>query len=332
MCSWLVSREAVERRIADPEDFEKHLQRKIQLQNTDTCRLSDIGFALSFAPIDVLNRSEAMEFVSKGLIISQLPSEGYAVGEGEKERDPVATAHALRCLSAHDIETRVDDWKYLETYLADSGADPYVQCLILYIMVSYNFSKSSRNSFRLTYRRLMDRLSIEFAVNTEANYEYTRRGEQDYVRIPWQLYLMQAAVRLYPYSRFFAYAMQAKLTETARAAASHDGFRYGTSGSWLSTRTQACVYLAMREIEAFNLAGRLPRLALRAHETTTRFTGSRLANRLMWSFLIAFAIYSAVSFLDAPGHSVGDLAPNFIVSLILFLLARTGSRSRRWRR
>lgn len=326
---YVVNRSQAERAAVSGTLYRELVGRRIRLQRTDVFRMADIGFAVSFVTPAATGRTEALALVQKTLDGARLDPAGYAVGVEGGAANPLATAHALRCLAANNLPTRPEDWRYLREYLSD-GSDVYVRCFVLLVLATYDPDRD-RASLQSSWRECFTALRAEFHGHAEANHEYTRCGEQDYVRVPWQIYLVQACARLFPLTRFNGIVVQRKLCDIARQISGPAGFRYDASGSHLSTRTYACVWQAFSEVLDFNFGEPLPRLAVRAVSGVTRALSSRLFAVLTISLLAAVAVASLVQWLNAPGHSLGDLAPNLLAEVVLLIAARLGLQVRRAR-
>jgi hypothetical protein len=212
---------------------------------------------------------------------------------------------------------------YLQT-----GNDRYIKSFVLYVLAVYrpDLASSCKQSWRRLYRQLANEFSL---TESEANYEYTRFGQQDYVRVPWQLYLIQSCARLFPLTQFGAFAIQAKVTSIVDGITSVDGFRYAASGPYLSTRTYACVFEMFTEIKDYNLSRPLPGAVLRTYGSATKALGSRWWNATAYALMLAVAVFSLVVWLRAPDHSLGDLAPNFLAEAVIVMAVIASNRVRR---
>lgn len=324
---YVVNRSQVERATVSSTVYRDLIARRIRLQRSDVFRMADIGFAIAHVSPAVPLRDEALKLVQRTLSEARNQPSGFAVGAEGGETNPLATAHALRCLAANNLPTEIEDWRYLREYL-QSGDDLYIRCFTLYVLSLYDIHEE-RKMLQASYRALFDSLSREFNAQTEANHEYTRYGAQDYVRIPWQLYLVQACAKLYPLSRFNSFVVQRKIVSVATQISSATGYRYNASGSYLSTRTYACVWQAFTELIDFNLTSPMPRLVVGLTAGGTRVLSSRVLNAVLYALMLVVAALSLLFWFRSPTHSFGDLAPNLLTELVLVILVRASIQVRR---
>jgi hypothetical protein len=327
---YIVNRSQVERQAVSASTYRDYVARRIRLQKTDAFRLADVAFGLARVSPAVPNRSRALEFAISGVRAAKAAPFGFAVGPETAEPNPLATAHVLRCLVANNLPTQDQDWRFLSDYL-DGGDDVYIKCFVVYVLSCYR-PPASHHRLIQAWKELYNSLIGEFRRNSEANYEYTRYGEQDYVRIPWQLYLIQACARLFPLGRFNSLSVQSKLADIIRSAASTGGFRYEASGPYLSTRTHACLFQALTEIEEFNLSRPLPRAVVGSISAVTGVLSSRLFSGALYFAMAALAVWSILTWWQARHHSIAELAPNFLAEAVLLVSVWASVRVRRSRR
>jgi hypothetical protein len=328
---YVVNRNQAEKAAVSSATYRDLVARRIRLQKSDVFRMADIGYAISHVSPVVELRSDALTLVHKAIEAARTDPSGYAVGSEGGNPNPLATAHALRCLAANNLPTRPEDWLYLREYVS-SGSDIYVRCFVLLVLATYD-SELERRELQPYWKEIFSTLSSQFGGQSEANHEYTRYGAQDYVRLPWQIYLIQSCAKLFPLTRFVGFSLQRKMVDVAQQISAPDGFKYEASGSYLSTRTYACVWQAIDEILVFNFKEPLPRIFVRTVSGATRIFSSQLFGVLTYMLLVAVAAGSLIEWFNAPGHSFGDLAPNLLTEVMLVIVAglrlqvrRTGHR------
>ncbi|MGN9786944.1 hypothetical protein ACTMTF_36360 [Nonomuraea sp. ZG12] len=315
---YVVNRSQAEKASVSGAVYRDLVARRIRLQKSDVFRMADIGFAISHVSPVIALRSETLTLVQKALEGARTDPSGYAVGSEGGSPNPLATAHALRCLAANNLPTRPEDWRYLREYVS-SGSDIYVRCFVLLVLATYD-AELERRQLQSCWKDLFSALSSEFGGQSEANHEYTRYGAQDYVRVPWQIYLIQSCAKLFPLTRFIGFAVQRKMASIAQQISAPGGFKYEASGRYLSTRTYACVWQAIEEILSFNFKDPLPRVFVRTVAGATRVFSSQLFGVLTYMALVAVATGSLIEWLNTPGHSFGDLAPNLLAEVMLVIV------------
>ncbi|MGI8738764.1 MAG: hypothetical protein ACR2KU_03685 [Gammaproteobacteria bacterium] len=157
----------------------------------------------------------------------------------------------------------------------------------------------------------MSRLLSE---DIEQNVEYWKQDRNLYVRIPWQLYLIALAAKLAPYRSFATPIAQARLKSIVNAANTQGGFKYPHSGDLLSSRTNAILYEVLK-------------LTLTAmQERSSAFHMWDKVIRLAKAGFIAVGImivaYSLLDWILRDTSSIGELAPNILASILLWIVAR----------
>ncbi|MEU8143199.1 hypothetical protein [Nonomuraea sp. NPDC048901] len=324
---YVVNRSQVERASVSSAVYRDLVARRIRLQKSDIFRMADIGFALSYVSPAIALKSEALTLVQGAFEGARANPAGYAVGSEGGEPDPLATAHVVRCLAANNLPIRPEDWRYLREYLS-SGDNDFVRCFVLLVLTAYD-PQMERRQLQVSWKDLFSALSAAFGGQSEANHEYTRYGAQDYVRIPWQIYLVQSCAKLFPLTRFNGFTIQRKMLDVVQQICAPTGFRYEASGSYLSTRTYACVWQAMEEILAFNFRQPIPRVVVRTVTGATRLLSSRLVGVLTYLLLVTVAAGSLVEWLNSPHRFIGDLAPNLLAEVMLIIAARLELQVRR---
>ncbi|MEU7858262.1 hypothetical protein [Nonomuraea sp. NPDC049141] len=324
---YVVNRSQVEKATVSPAVYRDLVARRIRLQKADIFRMADIGFALSSVSPAIALRSDALTLVQRAFEGAQAEPAGYAVGSEGGEPDPLATAHAVRCLAANNLPIRPEDWRYLREYLS-IGNNNFIRCFVLLVLATHDL-QMERRQLQHSWKEIFTALSAGFDGHSEANHEYTRFGAQDYVRIPWQIYLVQSCAKLFPLTRFNGFPIQRKMLDVAQEVCAPTGFRYEASGSYLSTRTYACVWQAIEELLTVHFRQPLPRIVVRTVSGVTRVLSSRLAGVFTYLLLVAVAVGSLVEWLNSPSRSVGELAPNLLAEVMLIITARLELQVRR---
>ncbi len=236
----------------------------------------------------------------------------------------LATAHAVRCLAANNLPVRTEDWRLLYDALSDPP-DIYIACFVIYVLACFG-PKDKHRVLGQMWRQIFANLRNEFRLNAEANYEYTRMGQQDYVRVPWQMYLIQAAARLFPLTIFNSWAVQGKLQNLMTAVSSTRGLRYESSGPYLSTRTYACLYQLLVEIEEFNLSRPFPAFVTNSISRATRVLSSKAFKYAVVASMSVIALVSLAMWLSAARGAFSDLGPNLAAEFVLALALWAGMR------
>jgi hypothetical protein len=150
----------------------------------------------------------------------------------------------------------------------------------------------------------------------EQNVEYWHGDETEYVRIPWQLYLLALAAE-YSRWRFAGFRAQRRLTEVIEAVRSRS-FKYPYSGRYLSSRTNSVAYDVLGSIR--DRVRHLVWLRFANLIDSIRvFSGSRAVRRISAVLAGLIIVYAIREWLRT-GH-LADLAPELLASVIALILA-----------
>ncbi|MFD9702392.1 hypothetical protein [Lentzea sp. NPDC059081] len=332
LVDYLHDRADLEPRLAASAEEAIEISRRIEVEKLDTFKTADLVFALSFVPAAVSRRDELLRSLTRRIEQARLPQGGWATRLQESgEFDPLATAHVVRAIRAASVPVRPADMDALLKSVVggeQAGTDRYVRCFAL-LTLTYCDAKVHRAAVENEFKRLTRELHADLGVLVEANYEYTVGKRQYYVRIPWQLYLVELTVRLHPTTRFFHSYVQDHLLRVIAAVDSADGFRYPASGSALSTRTYGTVCNLLNEIQQRLSSVPRMRMASQLINNVTRFAYSRTAAIVLWlSTGAVVAITTAQWWLD-DSSSAKELTPNFLATFVLVAGQVALSRLRR---
>jgi hypothetical protein len=328
MVDYLRARHDLEPALATTSQARAEIERRIAVEELDSFKTADLIYALAHVSHLVRERDVHLRLLTGKVLHARLPAGGWGTRLDQAEEfDPLATAHLV--LALHKAGSPVDplDLQRLRDHLEHSdtsASGPFVRSFVTLVLARIDL-RANRPLIAREFKGLAHRFRADLGGSTEANYEYTADRRQYYVRIPWQLYLLEICLRLYPTTVFFTWTWQRPLLAVAAAVSSSDGFVYPASGSAQSTRTNAIVcdlFLQIRDVLA--TAPRV-RLVSQSVNYVTRVAYSRMASFVCGMLAIALIIYTIMVWLGAPGHSVGELTPNFISAGIL-LIAQVGLR------
>ncbi|GLY53063.1 hypothetical protein [Lentzea sp. NBRC 102530] len=322
LVDYLHDRAELEPRLAASPEEAVEISRRIEVEQLDTFKTADLVFALSFVPAVVSRRDELLRSLTRRIDQARLPQGGWATRlDGSGEFNALATAHVLRAIRAAAVPVRSGDTDALvESVLGGEARDldKYVRCFAL-LALTYCDIKEHRSAIEHEFRRLTRELRADLGVLAEANYEYTAGRRQYYVRIPWQLYLVELTVRLHPTGRFFHSYVQDHLLQVVDAVTSPEGFRYPASGSAQSTRTYGTVCNLLHEIHQRLTSVPRMRMASRTINSVTRFAYSKAAATALWLSISAVVVITTVQWWLDDKSSAAELTPNFLATFVLVL-------------
>lgn len=206
---YVASRDSIELSAAtDPLDV---VRSRLAVEKADAFKTADIVYSLAACPSAVSGRETLLTSLLSRLKSGRLPGGGWAVDLSPSgEFDLLATAHVMRALHRAGVQPDSVDARMLRQncFVKQAiGGQAYVQCFTLLVLLQIDL-RGVRHEARRAFRGLLSSLGKALDVQSEANYEYTIGSRPYYVRIPWQLHLIEACARLYPWTRFLSWRWQ----------------------------------------------------------------------------------------------------------------------------
>jgi hypothetical protein len=310
---------AIEQEFGQPEI--SHLV--VQTSQHNVIKMSEVLYALAAVPTSLAPREKLAQQIADTLIGNRGADGGwpYFMTGDAKPSDLVPTAYATRALAIHgyDVSSSVD---FLLSHLQRVGADEtdiFVQVLAIYVLCylpeRYRHDRDLRKPFQDTWLRLSPLLNQDL----EANIEYLT-SKINYVRIPWQLYLLGAAVHLSFYRRFASAKAQRRLRSILDSVQTAGGLIYPHSGRDLSTRTNAILFDVLRHIDNELNIRHLPLRPFIWFEAIKSVVASRPFQYTVRVIVLGLIAYVIVRWSTSSTKNVGDLAPELLSSVLLILL------------
>lgn len=332
LVDYLRHREDIEPGLAtDPEEAIE-ISRRIAVERLDTFKAADVVFALSRVPVTVLGRDVHLRELIQRIEAARLSGGGWGtrLDTDVSSFDPLATAHVLRALAAASVPAKESDVEALIQHLrTGSGTEsPYGRIFALTVVAAIRL-KTQRAFLKEEHRRLVATLRTQMSSPAEANYEYTVGRRQYYVRIPWQLYLIELTLRLFPSTKFFSFLWQQPLLAAAKLIESPVGFTYPSSGEAQSTRTHGITCELMRLISVSLATAPRMRAVGTTINTATQLAYSRVTSVALWLAAAVIVGYTSVAWALSSQHTATELAPNFIAAAVLVLLQVVRARIRK---
>lgn len=240
----------------------KYTENHSNTPENDLDNLNTIKQAEILAAIDGrINLAEASDYCQKlinNLITyrdSSTGSWGYFLDNKDKVDSKVATSHALLALHQHVppddlLKTKEYLWKKQESLIASSNAsDIYaiaIRSLILFSLAKCKNNNNTTEPFnekelRMQTSNLWKKCRSFYESSFEVTVEYHWDDKNQYLRLPWQIYLAHA-VLLVDNSIFYTARFQKYLESISRQVAEQGGYKYDHAGRFLSTRTNGILY------------------------------------------------------------------------------------------
>ena len=295
----------------------------IQTSEHNVIKMSEVLYALAAVPTSVAPRETLARRIADTLQRQRGADGGwpYFMMSDAKKSDVLPTAYATRALAIHgyDVSLSVD---FLLNHLRKADADEtdiFVQVLIIYILCylpeRYRHDKELKKPFEDVWLRLSPLLNRDL----EANIEYLTT-KINYVRIPWQLYLLGAAAHLSFYRRFASARAQRRLRSILDSVQAIGGLLYPHSGRDLSTRTNAILFDMLNQLDNELRIRRLPLEPFIWIEALKSLVSSRPFQYCVRIIVLALIVYAVVRWSQSETKNVSDLAPELLSSALLILL------------
>ncbi len=322
---YLANRETFEAEAITGSARDQRLER-VARDNRNVIKQSELLFAYSVissaVPGSELVVTSAIATLQRGLLEGR--GWAYWTNDATESPQPLPTASAVRALAAHRQDVR-EPVRYLMSVIeADTAvhADISVQVASLYTLAFLPDEETfvQRERLHKVLRRLWRRLEPLLNQDLESNIEYSSAGENFYVRVPWQLYLVAIAARLD--IRLFAGALpQRRLEAIVGQVLDTHGFVYPHSGDHISARTNAIVYEDIGLVlnswpqSAWLLQ---PYLWI---DKARLLLGSRIVTYAGVGVALLLAAASIGAWLNSAQRSITELAPNLVAALLIFMLS-----------
>lgn len=194
--------------------------------------------------------------LKKELMSKQDESTGaWAYFLDEEEVSEVATSYVVLALCGRlesDSNVLINAqnylWKSQFTLLEQSKAsDIYaiaIRSLILYTLAKCDLANSeitfSKKELNSSILELWNICRPQYKSQFEVTVEYNRKDKNQYLRLPWQIYLANAVI-LADSSYYYTISFQKYLSILDNAAQT-GGYKYDQAGKFFSTRTNSILY------------------------------------------------------------------------------------------
>ncbi|OWY71617.1 hypothetical protein B7486_08005 [cyanobacterium TDX16] len=251
----------------------------------------------------------------------------YFVDDTKESCALLPTCYAVyalsECRSAHDLNGPKGELrKHLRSFAHGQGdaamLPTYVCTLFVLTFNAHHPSREEMKELRGFFDSLWESARVPLRLaGTEQNIEYDHATEILYVRIPWQLYLLALAAKLRPYRRLGSVAAKERLQEIIKSAA-NGGFKYSQSGSRVSSRTNGILYEVLRLIDTEITSKQLWFVdVLGMLDKARNALGSRNAQVAYSVVAMLVGSIAVLGWLNDANHSVKDLAPDILASVML---------------
>ena len=284
-------------------------------------KLGELLHALSF--VTGAEAEQLAHLVIGRLQESKIQDRGWGHFLDSEEPELLSSAYAIRGLAAQNenvtgpTEWIVKSLKERRTTKFESHADVTTAVACAYCLTFAKAFSGDDTVLATTFAKAWTVMERTFTEDLEQNLEYSHIGENHYVRVPMQLYLLALACD-YGQREFASLQAQRRLTSILTDL-ENSSFKYPYSGALLSSRTNAIAYDVLDIVETKLRSLWLVPVAawvdwLRVHIGSRLFRGSAVAVATL------LVLWSVVQW--ANGHpSVGDFAPGLVNAALVAILA-----------
>jgi hypothetical protein len=309
----------VEQLFSDPDVSHQ----EVETSEHNVIKMSEVLYALASVPTSLAPREKLAAHIADVLTKHRNTDGGwpYFIQAEAKTSHLLPTAYAVRALASHgyDISSSVT---FLLDHVRSPSADQtdiFVQVLTIYVLCYLPDRYRQDRELRKPFQNAWSRLSPLLNQDLEANIEYVT-NKINYVRIPWQLYLLASAAHLSPYRRFSSAKAQRRLKSILENVQATGGLLYPHSGKDLSSRTNAILFDVLDQIDNELKIRRLPLGPFIWFEVIKSIVASRPFQYTIRVLVFALIVYVIVRWSVSSERNVGDLAPELVSSLLLILL------------
>lgn len=193
-----------------------------------------------------------------------------------------------------------------------------VFCLYALINVSDELSREEVIKYESLLKGIWNSPFCSLENDFEQNLEYWHNTQHDYVRIPWQMYLLAILSKL-SRIKFYTLNCQRRVNSLVEGAI-NGGFKYHYSGPNLSTRTNAILYDTISVVK-HNLDRNFLHSCLVFIDGIRQFFGSKTIKIIGAIFGVLLIIYAIYTWAIDSETKWSDIAPELISSILLTAIA-----------
>lgn len=319
LIKYVNERPAVEESLVRTEEDAAWLTARLIREAKTTFKVAELLYALSVAPPAAAGRERLLRDLLEKIHHGHRPGGGWSADlDAANERDPLATASVIRSLHAAGVSIDEADLKVTQKDAADTwSVSSYIRTFC--ILVLFEVDGVNSETAKL-WNELLDALRPELHDRTEANYEFRLGNRQDYIRIPWQLYLISGAALCRPLSLVFESDIRRTLLDAVQAVGKSDGYFYPAFGHMKSTRTYSILmdtlWRVSDKLTGSRYIARTSAVVNWGYRIVYSKTATIIALMAACS-LIGLALYSW-SFGDA--GKLSEIGPEIVAAVLLGIL------------
>lgn len=215
-------RPSIEGALAQTEEDRAFLKVRLLREARTSFKCAELLYALAAAPPAVSGRERLLRSLLDRVQQGRRSEGGWAADlDPGKDHDAFATASIVRGLHAAGVAVSESDLGIVRSDAENSrSVSRYVRTFCLLVLLEVCGPSDDLGKL---WRGLFDSLRAELRDRTEANYEFALGNRQDWIRIPWQLYLISSASICRPWDIVFESDIRRLLLDAIGAVDSPDG-------------------------------------------------------------------------------------------------------------
>jgi hypothetical protein len=325
---YISERPTLEPELLSGEEDLSDLRGRLARDEQITFKTADLLYALSAAPPAAAGRDPLLQKLLAKLAGARRPGGGWSCRLSPvADRDALATASVVRGQCAAGIPVEPVDLEFVKDDAADRKVSAYIRTFC--VLVLAEVTNGGQDAVRL-WRELYEMLKAELRQRAESNYEFRIGQAMQYVRVPWQLYLIAGACWCRPSSIVFAREFRAALFDCIEAVGSVEGYFYPAFGQMKSTRTYSIAMDTLDRVESSLSSYRYLARTSAAANIVIRIRYSRALSGLALAGALALAGLAVATWLSGTNQPWAALGPELVGAALLGLIGLLLRRVRRW--
>lgn len=302
------------------QNINKYAPDKIESDNNNTIKQSELLFALCFVKAGTRDVSEMKSAIANNLLNAIYNGQGWDYFlKDTREIQLLSTAYALKGLVKAGYFNKVDSvFRHFRGELKEKSQhvdNPtrlsiYVLCLYVLVFYDEQYEQNEAN-YKTIFKNLIKSKYFSLSHSYEQNLEYHGCNDNHYVRIPWQLYYLALSSKLSKWE-FLDRNAQKQLKEI-REKVLNGGYRYEFSGEYISSRTYSIIFECLGKVASNTPHSNLVKLSKLFNTTKPYFI------YLLWVIVVLLMIFSVYKWV-INSFNVSDLAPEFIGYVLVIIL------------
>jgi hypothetical protein len=256
LVSYLKNRASIEQQIQT--DQEKINDDKIIRDSNNIIKLSEALHSLSFVKSGHVGTDDYKRELANKINQGKLSIHGKEgwdfFNDGHQNKiEILPSSFAILALAKYGASIDIARITILEKVESEVIENPLVLAEITFCLYSLILSSNNLDSEKKRFKSLLTKIwkspYCSLQDDYEQNIEYWYNSQNNYIRIPWQIFLIAICSKLSKW-KFYTIGIQSRLKSIVSMSQGERGFIYKYSGNNTSTRTNAIVFDTLTFIKA----------------------------------------------------------------------------------